>query len=226
MEPEQITATCSKPTLPSFVKERPDLWFRQVEASFACCRIVSEAQRRNHVLSTLPAEVIVEIEDCLDSSYDELKSVIIKRYLPTETDRIQELHRMADLGGLKPSQALRRIESLSAQGGLLTPAGIKNTFLRILPASVRAAVVPLSSTTSIADLSEIADLVLATSPEQSEFGVVAAARQHVPPQSNGSQLCYYHKKFGMRAHRCEPPCSWRDASENASSSSVRRLNVE
>jgi hypothetical protein len=28
------------------------------------------------------------------------------------------------------------------------------------------------------------------------------------PSDGGKSLCYYHSRFGQKAHRCEAPCTW------------------
>ena len=42
--------------------------------------------------------------------------------------------------------------------------------------------------------------------------------------SETNNLCYYHERYRSRAHRCQPPCTWRDRSRSPSGS--RRVAFE
>ncbi|XP_064476200.1 uncharacterized protein LOC135390135 [Ornithodoros turicata] len=41
----------------------------------------------------------------------------------------------------------------------------------------------------------------------------ARSRSPTPPPSRRRQLCWFHKRFGRRARRCESPCNWQGNAE-------------
>lgn len=84
-------------------------------------------------------------------------------------------------------------------------------FLRQLPTPVRTALAssPLARTNDCRGLVEEADRILLAS-RQSVMAAVAdrtPGRQD-PTQREDSGLCFYYRRFGTKAKRCAPPCSF------------------
>ena len=56
------------PPLPPFHVEQPTLWFAQVDAAFACHRIINQVQMYHHVLCSLSQAVLDRILDIIDAA--------------------------------------------------------------------------------------------------------------------------------------------------------------
>jgi len=47
------------------------------------------------------------------------------------------------------------------------------------------------------------------SPDRRQNQRGRSCRRPTPgPSDSGKSLCYYHSRFGQKAHRCEAPCTW------------------
>ncbi len=158
---QPLAATHVAVKLPSFFPQRPELWFRQADASFEISKIKCCQTKKNYVLSTLPAEVLLEVEDKLDGTYAELKAAIIERYSASETQRLHTLLAGQELGDRKPSQALRQLRAL-ARNSDVGEAVTRFTFLRMLPENVRAIVACMPQSSTLEQQAQTADRVLET----------------------------------------------------------------
>ncbi|CAN7997550.1 unnamed protein product, partial [Ixodes hexagonus] len=103
--------------LPPFWTADPELWFIQVGSQFVARRITSDITKYHHVVSSLPPATACEIRDVLlappdEDAYKTLKQTLIRRVTPSETQRLQQLLREAELGDRKPSQLLRHMQQL------------------------------------------------------------------------------------------------------------------
>ncbi|KAL3970440.1 DNA polymerase gamma 1 [Sarotherodon galilaeus] len=160
--------------------------------------------------------------------YTALKALLLRRYSLSDAERAEKL---LSLAGLGDSTALELMESMLSllgaddRGFLFT-----HLFLQQLPAPVRAGLAnsPLLATKDYRSLAEEVDRILlatrsfgvqaivpdspAVSPAPSlmlqgpsDSSTVAgiAARRH-----RGKGLCFYHQRFGAKARRCLPPCSF------------------
>ncbi len=95
----------------------PELWFAQVEAQFACRRIVSQRSKFDYVVSSLSPEYAAEVRDLLirpptDDPYKILKTQLTKRTSASEQRKLQLLFTSEELGDKKPTQLLRRMQQL------------------------------------------------------------------------------------------------------------------
>ena len=102
-------------------------------------------------------------------------------------------------------------------------------FLRKLPSSLRAPLMAVKFET-IQEMARQADMIWGGQDAQARAHVSAARQQEPrsPVRSRGrsrrstkqrsatpappaGDLCFYHARFGKRAHRCEKPCTWEEA---------------
>ena len=48
----------------------------------------------------------------------------------------------------------------------------------------------------------------AESPKRRQSPTRPGRRQQTPARRSEDGLCYYHNKFGKKAHKCEAGCTW------------------
>ncbi|KAM8846644.1 uncharacterized protein ACB058_012916 [Synchiropus picturatus] len=115
----------------------------------------------------------------------------------------------------------------SEDGGFLFP----HIFLRQFPPSVRAGLAnsPCLAAGDFRGLAEEADRILLTTRRAAVYTLVVAPQQSTaegaePAMTAGvssrrrrGDLCFFHHRFGVKAQRCVPPCSY-DTSGNGRAS--------
>jgi hypothetical protein len=123
---------------------------------------------------------------------------------------------------------MQRITNLL--GGYDARILLRYHFLTILPEYVRHTL-SLSDTRDLQDLAEEADRVFLTGRDTAATSVHAASepdadisrishahgRRRTPlsPDSDRTQLCFYHARFGARAKKCEQPCAFNSGNGSA-----------
>ncbi|CAH8483752.1 unnamed protein product [Dicrocoelium dendriticum] len=120
--------TVTLPIAP-FRETNPKSWFGQLESQFSLRGIRSEKTKFHLVVSALPLNVIDDIDDILDlpddrKTYDAVKTAVLRRTGLSDRQRVTKLLNETDLGDLKPSQLLRKMQSLAK------PTSIDDSFLR------------------------------------------------------------------------------------------------
>lgn len=248
---------------PLFWRDRPSLWFAQLEAILAPNKLSDEAKSQ-FVISHLERQDLEQISDLLlrppaNDKFKALKNRLIDVYEESEERRLQRLMEGLDLGDLTPSQLLRRIRDMSGASGT-PPAVLQVLWMNKLPAHVRA--ILSASSGDLDTLAKVADKVIShcqptasisalntvsrhrsSSPDLAttlrEINQRLAALEAVssPPRqprypyrrsrpgnwnrsasrrratSRQGSYCFYHRRFGTEARKCEPPCNFRQ--ENA-----------
>ena len=126
---------------------------------------------------------------------------------------------MNGIGDKTPSQCLSSMLMLVPSGqdpGFL----FRELFLRQLPSEVRAHLAQSTKTgTKAKDLRELAAeadkhftsvgaRISSVSETLSEGPNSSAFPQWNVDAVSGRQLCYFHRRFGKNAKKCEQPCSW------------------
>ena len=143
--PLQSSAVAVK--LPDFILERPELWLIQAEAQFSLARITSEETRWYHIISRLPADVIVKCADIIQlpfaaGSYAKLCEALKERYGPSTDVRMKNvLDNLIFQSGDRPSQFFRTI--LAEAGTLFDYPVVVRRFLQRMPPHVRTAITSL-----------------------------------------------------------------------------------
>ncbi|CAH0551106.1 unnamed protein product [Brassicogethes aeneus] len=127
-EKKQVCQTTEPPSsevhrvtvkLPPFWKDKPTLWFAQVEAQFMIAHITQEITKYSYVISHLDERYANEVEDLIinppaNTPYTTLKTEIIRRLSVSEERRVRQLLMEEELGDRTPSQFLRHLRSLVA----------------------------------------------------------------------------------------------------------------
>lgn len=152
--------------LPPFWPEDPEVWFVQAEAQFQISGIREDTTKFYHVISQLDQRYIREVKDIVKNppatdKYEKLKQELTKRLSISREHQITQLLSHEELGDRKPSQFLRHLKTLAADG-------VKDEFLRSLwssrlPPHVQAIIVSQTGG-SLEDVAELADKICEVTP--------------------------------------------------------------
>ena len=169
--------------------------------------------------------------------YDTLKAQLIKRTEVSEQRRLQQLFSAEDIGDRRPTQLLRKMQQLLGDKASGTDSALlRQLFIQRLSPSVRMVLASTPDATPLEELAQLADKVsevatptvaainptsnLSEEIEQlrkdvaSLHKLVKSGRKkrspspHRPPHSQQEDLCWYHSRFGDKARKCQPPCSY------------------
>lgn len=199
-------------------------WFATVEAQFQTRKITGSRSRYHHVVASLNQETCSIIRDILvgdeaEQTYENLKATLIERTSLSEEQRMRKLTALGPLGDRRPSQLFRDMQLLDPDNS--AGSGMKKAiFINLMPAHIRA-VLRAKKDLSLAEISDLADRVL--DPEDSTTSAflpisqmspqsypspsdVQALRR--PTEHNSTNICWYHRRWGQKAQKCNTPCSW------------------
>ena len=146
-EDVQVSAVGVK--LPEFIEQMPELWFLQADAQFILAGISKEETKYYHVLSRLPANILIECRDVIPQSFipgtfERLKKAIMDRYTPSNDQRIKQvLDTMQFNAGDQPSAFFRKM--LSTAEGVLSYDIVLQRFRERLPTGINTAIAALIS---------------------------------------------------------------------------------
>ena len=219
------TAAAVSVKLPTFWTTMAAAWFTQAEAQFGLRGITSDDTRYWHVVAALDAETATRAASILQhppptDRYITLKEFLVSAYELSAPERADRLLSITELGDRRPSELMDVILRLNGSAG--QHFLLRQIFLRALPNTARQALAT-STTRDLWMLSLEADTVVAASRGASaallgadvatdsspEISAVRRSSQHHP------KLCFFHRRFGRKARKCEPPCEW-SSSGNAS----------
>lgn len=132
--PQQVARVSAK--IPPFWRNRPKLWFAQVEANFATAGVVNDETKFNTLIASIDAS---DLECCEDivlnppaaEKYKALKDKLIQEASGTESQRINKLLSELQLGDRKPTRLLADMEDLAGQ--TITGSALETIFLSKLP---------------------------------------------------------------------------------------------
>jgi hypothetical protein len=219
--------------LPPFWVENAEVWFLQAEAQFAIAGISNERTAFYHVLTALPQHVIVSVIDVVRtahtaaSPFSDLKARLLSGYTVSKWARMYQLIHHPGLGDQRPSQLMDKMLALLSTN--TKPDEVfMGLFMDRLPVEMRAQL-SLQDYESPRHLAAAADLIWdARGPVAAIPPSVNAVRDgrgrsrspggrgrggrrsrgSTPGPGRESGLCFYHRRFAEKAHRCEPPCTW------------------
>jgi hypothetical protein len=97
--------------LPPFWTTRLGAWFTFAESRFQLRSIEDKQQRFEHVLSALPAEMVSQVMDLVDTlptenQYQYFKAQLLNIHQLSDYEKFDMLSKMEPMGGRKPSQLL------------------------------------------------------------------------------------------------------------------------
>lgn len=217
--------------LPDFWTDDPDLWFLHAEAAFRNAQISQSRTKFDHVIQKLPQNIMVSVRGLIMNSgsssstpYEDLKSKLVSSYTLSRWQRVNKLIHHPALGDQRPTALMDAMLALlpenEAPGSLFL-----GLFLERLPVEMRDHLVSKEFKTPSkmvlhadklwdARRAQTADSFLtaaATSPARSrtrDRGDSSPTRRNQTPGPAASGECYFHKRFGVSANNCRPPCSF------------------
>ncbi|GFS66918.1 integrase catalytic domain-containing protein [Nephila pilipes] len=156
----EINRVAVKP--PIFWRNKPKLWFLQLEAQFANSGISQDATKYNIVVAALDENVLDFVVDILSNppeneKYNTLKKALLNRLTDTEESRLKKLLTDLELGDKRPSDLLRQMKSLA--GNSISDEIIKSLWLQRLPQQTQA-ILTISNDT-LDKIAEMADKIIA-----------------------------------------------------------------
>ena len=209
--------------LPDFYRHRPEVWFSYVESQFLLRGINDDEKRFAYVVSALHPEVAKLITNAIvppptSDWYPTIKARLLREFTLTAAERANVLLDLPGLGDQRPSQLLSKMLQLlpgpeQANPGIL----FKQLFVRQLPSEIRAHIMDKYDL-DIRALAEEADRYFTLTGARISAVRAAPSPAINPPGPSSSSsgrrrrsgaMCFYHARYGDRAHKCENPCSWR-----------------
>ena len=152
--------------MPPFWRDRPGLWFAQLEAQFGLSRITEEQTKFAYVVANLQENMACEVEDIINSPpadrpYSTLKTSLIERVSHSEQKRVRQLILEEELGDRKPSQFLRHLRFLA--GTAVQDSLVKTLWLQRLPVHVQE-ILQTQAELTVDALAATADKILEVQP--------------------------------------------------------------
>ena len=218
--------------LPIFWAKSPTAWFIQAEAQFTLARISSDISRYNHVLTSLPEDVIDSIIDYIQSPpkvnvYEGIKCLLIERHSMSLERRIEQLLSNEQLGDRRPSEFFRSIKQLAGTSGTIGDKLLINLWTRRLPQAISIAIIAQGNK-SDAELTTLADRIWEASHrptvnEASSVSEVSSLRAEI------AQLKSVMEKFAKsnnRSRTYQRSSSQRDRPDRSNNrSSSRHIDI-
>lgn len=235
--------------IPPFWADKPELWFYQIEAQFNLNGIIREDTKFNYLISQLEAKFMENIWDIIKctepNKYSLAKERLLQLFKESDNQQIRRLLTGLELGDLKPSQLLRKMQGLA--GGDMTDKMLKTLWLEKLPESIKNVVIISEET--LEKVAAMADKIAEVTPQASVYSVGqdsildellkkvanleiqicslnyrnrsrSSSRESSHSRrrfSSRENFCYFHQRFGnkCRPEKCKQPCAWQQRSENS-----------
>lgn len=126
---------------PQFSKEKPAIWFIQMEAQFATSGITQDLTKFYHAVQALDASVLAEVSELItnppeNGKYDALKTRILTEFQDSEEKRLKTLLNQTELGNQRPSRLLKHMRDLAE--GKVSPEGLlRSLWMQRLPTNTQ-----------------------------------------------------------------------------------------
>jgi hypothetical protein len=202
--------------LPPVWTHRIDSWFAQAEAQFNLRKITEDDTKYWHIVAALTDEVAERCARIIDrpptsAKYQAIKDFLLRRYGLTDAQRAELLLSIKSLGDRTPTQLADEMLRINGEHDPKHYL-LRQLFVRVLPSSVQQQLATTKKT-DLYDLAEEAEMMLAVRSAQAmavDVDTVSDDDQGAAPSlcALSSDLCYFHRRFGKKARRCQPPCSW------------------
>lgn len=125
--------------LPKFYRQNPSLWFYHLEAQFENNQIFQEKIRLNYLLGNIDwdiTEIIVEIiKGDKEDKYSLAKKRILVTFEESTANKLKKLTGEIELGDLRPSQLLRKMQVLADND--IYETALKTLWLEKLPRTIK-----------------------------------------------------------------------------------------
>lgn len=161
---DNLICSIRKPNLPTFLRDRPDIWFFMVESEFKSCNVKNDDTKFNSTIRALDADTLKQITDILNNppatdKYQFLKKELLKRVSDSREKQVHKLLTELTLADKKPSQLLREMRDLAA--GAVNNDVLHQLWLDRMPINVRPFLI-ISSKLDLDAVAEMADRLLDT----------------------------------------------------------------
>ena len=203
--------------LPEFWTRHPRVWFQQTEAQFALRQFTADNTKYFYLVAALDQDsaqrVIGLLEDLpRDHKYLALKKHLLDTFDLSDNECAARLLNMLQLGDKKPSVLMDEMLGHIADH---RPCFLFNfLLLQLLPDDIRM-VLSDQQWNDPRQLAARADelwLARAPAPLVSHISRPRKGADYGQDQQcssrNHEKQCFYHKRFGDKAHKCCPPCSY------------------
>ena len=176
--------------------------------------ISSDDTKYAYIVAALDQRTAERLLDLLENpprtnKYHKLKNRLLASFSLSERQRASRLLSLTGLGDRRPSELMD--EMLALLGNHSPCFLFEELFRQQLPADVRMAL----ENADFSDPREAAQMAdrlwedrsqstVATASEE----VTAVAKPSQARRSPRTEFCYFHRRFGSRARRCSPPCSF------------------
>ena len=210
--------------LPVFWADHPRVWLQQAEAQFALRNITADDTKYHYLVAALDQTTALRVIDILEDPPRHDKYGNLKRRLTDifGLSRRQRADRLIDiglqsLGDRRPSQLMD--EMLALLGSHKPCMLFESIFLKCMPKDIRLQL----ATASFDDLRTLAQtanefwqvreqpVVVFSSdtrrPRNTRTTPVATPRAN-EPVTHDEDVCYYHRRYGNAARKCNTPCAF------------------
>uniref|UniRef100_A0A183SG01 ABC transporter domain-containing protein n=1 Tax=Schistocephalus solidus TaxID=70667 RepID=A0A183SG01_SCHSO len=150
--------------LTRFLKNAPELYFLRIESSFNSANITSEVTKFHRLVQALPLQGQFQGQAVIQSppveqACTQLKGALLRLHTVPDGQRYHQLIREECMGDRKPTELLRRMQTLCCE--LHTDDKLfKEIFLERLPTDVQTISASGSEDFSVSRLAEMADRIL------------------------------------------------------------------
>ena len=235
---EQITAAVQAAVntqsttikIPPFWKDDPAVWFVQVEKQFEIKNIIDEATKYNTICFNLDTTAASLVRDMITTTppnepYTTIKTALISRSTPAKRERFRMLMNGTELGDQKPTALLREMRRIMGEN-LDIADFLRELFLEKLPQTTQAMLAAFPDKT-IDEIAAMADEMIISKPSvfqvekyelsalKAEINALKSELKQSKNQGNMKDqdsstdgLCWYHARFGSKAHTCKQPCTY------------------
>jgi len=212
----------------------PINWFTQVDAAFEISNIRNSKTKYFHLLTSLPPDILemvsYELNPHASEPYENLKQAILSKTSMSVTQAIDRLINSKMDSYKRPSQILAELTQcfkiMQPGENPETSNLLRHRFMQSVSINIRHHLVQYQ-TKSLDEIAKLADYhheiesqsinsMIKNSVENpnslqeitpEDLNAIKARRNH-----NNDNIvrtwCFYHRKFGKYALKCQQPCSW------------------
>ncbi len=213
----ESASTSTHLKLPQFWPDQAEVWFAQAEAQFQVKQITRDDSKFHYVVAALDQHTAGRLLDLLrepplSNKFQAIKSRLLGTFTLSDYERAGALLELPELGDDKPTVLMDKMLSLlplSHQPCFL----FRRIFLNHLPEDIRAVLVH-SKIEDSRELAKAADQLLETRknsicalrrPAYNMDGQMRKSKENI---RRNPSYCFYHDRFGNKAHKCIHPCAY------------------
>lgn len=203
--------------LPPFWTINPEIWFHQAEAQFSISKVRADRLKYDHVIASLPLEVVLIISDVIENPpetnlYSNLKNKLIDRLTASEEQRLDKLLTGSEMGSRKPSVFFREMSFNVGGSAVVSQDLLLKLWKRRLPKTVSIALTA-SGQSKLDDVLTLADKVWEAYKENNISAVDASRPASSKPDYQTSRSVYgqnapesEHMKFSNKIDELSATC--------------------